>query len=262
MKTQTRIGLHNFGSLTERTVDGAEYTELDWNETAETFTPTEYGNVVTVGRRSIINDDLRGIQAIPELLGQSAAVTINEYVSALFTANSGNGPALADGQQVFNAANHQGNRVTTGLTRTNVLALRKVIQSMNNAASKRIGLVPRFILGPIDLEPDMWELVTSERVPESANNAPNILSSAAGLRAAISVPNWTDANNWYLMCDPAQITGIELGFLFGREDPEMFTQNDPSTGMTFTHDAMAWKIRHDYGGDWVDYRAAAAAIVA
>ena len=263
MKQQDRIRLHNFGSLTERTTDGAEYTELDWNETAENYTPTEYGNVVTVGRPAIINDDLSGIRQIPTLLAQSATITINEYVSALFTANSGNGPALADTYQVFNAANHQGNRVTTALTRNNLIDAMKVIMKMTNQASKRLSLLPKYLLHPIDLVGTAWELTQTPNDPESANNTRNIVGvgSPYGL-TPIKVPNWTDTNNWYLMCDPAQIACIEMGFLFGNEQPELLSQENPSVGMVFTNDVIAYKVRWDFGGDWIDYRGAVGAIVA
>lgn len=259
MKTQTRIRLYNFGSLTERTVDGAEYTELDWNEVAETYTPTEFGNVVTVGRRAIINDDLRGIRNIPRLMGRSATLTLNEYISALFTANSGNGPTLADSVQVFNAGSHQGNRTTNSLNYANLLTARRLNMAFNNDAGKRIGLEAKWLLVPLELEADAFALTKSMQAPGTANNDPNILADPSrGLSGFIMVPNWTNATRWYLMADPSQITGIELGFLYGREDPEFFTQDQPTVGMVFTNDAMAFKVRQDYGADWIDYRAATA----
>lgn len=263
MKQQDRIRLHNFGSLTERTVDGAEYTELAWNETAESYTPTEYGNLVPVGRRAIINDDLRGIQNIPKLLAQSAILTLNEYVSNLFTQNSGSGPTLSDGVQVFNAASHQGNKVSTSLSRKNLIDLRKVTMKMNNDAGKRLGLMPRYLLVPVDLEDTAFELIKSEKVPGSANNEPNILADPEeGMRARIVVPNWTDVNNWYIMADPEALTSIEMGFLFGKEEPDLLQQDAPTAGMVWTNDVISFKVRQDFGGDWLDYRGAAAAIVA
>jgi hypothetical protein len=48
---------------------------------------------------------------------------------------------------------------------------------------------------------------------------------------------------------------IELGFYQGRQDPELFVQNDPTVGSVFTADKLTWKIRHIYGGTVVDYRA-------
>ena len=262
MKQQDRVRLHNFGSLTQRSTHSTEeYTELLWGETAETYQPRTYGNLVTVGRIAIINDDLRGIQAIPRLLAQSAIVTINEHHSALFTANSGNGPVLADTVQVFNAAGHQGNRITQSLNRTSSIAARRVIMKMQNDAGKRIGLMPKTLLVPIDLEDVGYELIRSERTPGSANNEPNILSDGErGLSNLVVVPNWTNEANWYMMADPAQLTSIETGFLFGREDPEFFEQTTPSVGMVFTNDVMAFKIRHDYGASWLDYRGAVGSI--
>jgi hypothetical protein len=263
MKQQDRIRTHNFGSLTERTQDGVEYTELTWGETVETYSPTEYGNVVTVGRRALIDDDTRAIQRMPQHLARSAIVTINEYMSNLFTQNSGNGPALADTFQVFNAANHQGNRVTDAFSRAALLNLRTVMMKFNDDAGKRLDIIPRHLLGPVDLEDSMWEVWVSGQVPESANNAQNIVAdSQRGIRNVITVPQWTDTNNWYLMADPADADGIELGFLFGREEPELLSQQDPLSGLVWTNDVMSFKVRWDFGADWLDFRAAAGSIVA
>jgi len=264
-KAQQRVRLQNFGSLTERTVDGAEYTEMDWGEVSETYTPTGFGNVVTVGRRAIINDDQRGIQRIPQLMSASAVFTINEYAAnTFFLANSGNGPTLTDGVQIFNLASHQGNRVTTALDRAAVNAIRHIIMKMTNDAGKVIGLSGRgYLLTGIDLEDVAYELIKSVNVPESANNAPNILAdSSRGLLGNIVVPQFTDTNNWYFMLAPSELACIEMGFVLGQENPASFVQDQPTVGMAFTHDAMAFKIRHEYGGDWIDYRGAAASIVA
>jgi len=164
---------------------------------------------------------------------------------------------------VFNAANHQGNRVTTALTRNNLIDAMKVIMKMTNQASKRLSLLPKYLLHPIDLVGTAWELTQTPNDPESANNTRNIVGvgSPYGL-TPIKVPNWTDTNNWYLMCDPAQIACIEMGFLFGNEQPELLSQENPSVGMVFTNDVIAYKVRWDFGGDWIDYRGAVGAIVA
>ena len=261
MKVQDRIRLANFGSLTNRTVDGAEYTELAWGETKEQYSPTEYGNVVPVGRIAIINDDLKGIQSIPRLLAQSAVTTINEYVANLFTQGSGLGPTLTDTFRVFDASNHQNNLMHATLTRANLIAARQRIMKMKNDASKVIGLMGRHLLVPIDLEDTAYELINTANVPDSANNAKNILADTnQGVRNVIVVPQLTDVDNWYLMADPGQITGIEMGFLFGREEPELFQQDNPTVGMVFTNDVMNHKIRWDFGGDWLDYRAAVASV--
>lgn len=260
-KQQDRVRMHSFGSLTERSTGVEEYTELDWNETNETFTPTGYGNVVPVSRRAFINDDMEGLRRIPTLLAESAGYTINEVISALFTANSGNGPTLTDTVQVFNAASHQGNRITSALDRASLTAAIKIGASMNNDAGKRVGWRLRHLLVPIDLADTAFELISSEKAPGSANNEPNFIRSGWGVDNMIVVPQWTDANNWYAMADPSDITNIEVGFILGRQDPEFFIQNMPTEGIVFTNDVINFKVRHEYGADWLDYRGAVASIV-
>jgi hypothetical protein len=47
---------------------------------------------------------------------------------------------------------------------------------------------------------------------------------------------------------------FELGFYQGREDPELFTQSDPTVGSVFNSDTVTYKIRHIYSGAVLDWR--------
>ena len=57
------------------------------------------------------------------------------------------------------------------------------------------------------------------------------------------------------------ITGIEIGFLDGNEEPELFVQDNPTSGSVFTNDQITYKIRHIYGGAVIDYRAFQGSVV-
>lgn len=70
-----------------------------------------------------------------------------------------------------------------------------------------------------------------------------------------------DENNYYLSARLEDIEGIEVGFLDGREEPEIFVQDQPTVGNTFTYDQINYKLRHEYGGAVVNFRAFAGAIV-
>ena len=72
----------------------------------------------------------------------------------------------------------------------------------------------------------------------------------------------TDANDWCTAADPADIPGIEVGFLDGREEPELFVQDTPNVGSMFAADKLTYKIRHIYGGAVTDFRAFTKAVVA
>ena len=42
---------------------------------------------------------------------------------------------------------------------------------------------------------------------------------------------------------------IEIGFLDGQQDPELFMQDMPNVGSMFSNDQLTYKIRHIYGGN-------------
>ena len=67
---------------------------------------------------------------------------------------------------------------------------------------------------------------------------------------------FTDVTDWYLICDPALVESVEIGFVGGREEPELLMQDAPSQGSVFTNDQISFKVRWEFGGGWVDYRGA------
>ena len=78
----------------------------------------------------------------------------------------------------------------------------------------------------------------------------------------ITIAHTTDANNWYLVADPMEYPTIEIGFLHGREEPELFVSDMPTQGSYFTNDQIKFKIRHEYDGDVLDHRSLVGSIVA
>lgn len=259
LKVQDRNRLKSFGALTERTTGGAEYTELTWAENKETYTPTEYGNIVPIAQRAIVNDDLNALTSAADEMGRSAGITLNEYVSNLFTQNAGAGPALSDTFNVFDVTNHQGNSLTVALSRAGYKSADQVMRKFQDDSSKRLGLTSAYLLHPAELRETALQIQRSEQVPDSANNAVNVF---AGEFQSIEVPQFTDANNWYLLTANQQHQYLEMGFLNGRREPELMIQSNPTQGMMFTHDVLSYKIRHRYGGGWVDFRGAIASLVA
>jgi hypothetical protein len=77
----------------------------------------------------------------------------------------------------------------------------------------------------------------------------------------IAVWYWTDVNDWCAVADPNDIPTIEIGFMDGNEEPELFVQDMPSVGSMFTSDQITYKIRHVYGGAVTDFRGATKAVV-
>jgi hypothetical protein len=259
-KQQQRIHLNDFASLST-VAENAAYTNLAWGDTRETYTPAKRGNLVVVTLESIRNDDLYAIRRIPTKLAAAAIATINDFVASLFTANGGAGALLADTFPVFDAANHQGNAVVGaagGLSSATLQSALVTLLKMTNSAGKRLGVQGKYLLVPPDLFYTARVLLESANLPGGNNNDVNPVKGAL---EPISVPSFTDSNNWYVLADPGQIEMIELGFLDGREVPELIAQSSPDAGSVFTNDAISWKVRHVFGGAFLDYRGGYGAIV-
>ncbi|HXI15201.1 MAG TPA: Mu-like prophage major head subunit gpT family protein, partial [Chloroflexota bacterium] len=249
-KSQDRVRLHDFASLAT-VAEGAAYANLAWDDTREAYAPSKRGNLVVVTREAILNDDLRAIRRIPQKLARAAGITMNEFVYGLFTSN----PFMSDGSKVFDDG-VQVTHVNRGTTALSGAALQAAITSMlkqPDSAGKRLNLKPRYLLVPSDLLFTALTIVNSTLVPGSANNDTNVLKGAV---EPIPVAQFTDATDYYLMCDPADIESVEVGFVGGREEPELLMQDRPDQGQVFTNDQISFKIRWEFGGGWLDYRGA------
>ena len=229
-KSQDRVRLHDFASLAT-VAEGAAYANLAWDDTREAYAPSKRGNLVVVTREAILNDDLRAIRRIPQKLARAAGITMNEFVYGLFTSN----PFMSDGSKVFDDG-VQVTHLNRGTTALSGAALQAAITSMlkqPDSAGKRLNLKPRYLLVPSDLLFTALTIVNSTLVPGSANNDTNVLKGAV---EPISVAQFTDATDYYLMCDPTDIESVEVGFVGGREEPELLMQDRPDQGQVFTND--------------------------
>ena len=162
---------------------------------------------------------------------------------------------MANGDKVFDdgVQNTHANRGTTALSSAALQAAITTMMKQTDTAGKRLNLKPRYLLVPADLLFTANTLVNSSMIPGSNNNDANVLK---GIVEPIPVSQFTDATDYYLICDPADIESIEIGFVNGREDPELLVQDAPLLGQVFTNDQMSFKVRWEFGGGWLDYRGA------
>jgi hypothetical protein len=249
-RSQDRVRLHDFSSLST-VAEGAAYTNLAWDDSREAYAPAKRGNLVVITREAILNDDLRAIRRIPQKLSRAAAITMNEFVYGLFTGN----PAMADGTKVFDdgVQTAHGNRGTAVLSSSALQAAITTMMKQSDTAGKRLNLKPRYLLVPADLLFTALTIVNSTLTPGTSNNDANVLKGAV---EPIPVAQLTDATDWYLICDPQDIESIEIGFVGGKEEPELLLQDAPLHGQVFTNDQIAYKVRWEFGGAWLDYRGA------
>ena len=125
------------------------------------------------------------------------------------------------------------------------------MREQTNLAGKRIGLRPRYLIVPPELEWVAMVVTKSAGVPGSNNND---LHPMMGYVTPIVSPQLSSATQWFFAADPAVVDTIEVGFVGGQVNPALYIQDLPNMGLPFAQDAVAFKIRHEYGAAIVDYR--------
>ncbi len=261
-RTQHRMrfgGYANFPTVAQ----GAPYLAMASPTDEEaTYSPAKRGGTESVTLEMIKNDDVGVIKRIPVRLGRAAGQTCYEFVFDFMRTNANVYDATA-----LAAAGHGNNIITTALSASNVQSARlKMRQQTDMSSGKRLGLKARYLWVPSDLDDLAQQICTADRaVPDAslagsaAPAAPNPVNLAKIV--PLVVDYWTDTNDYWVTADPAQCPMIEVGFLDGREDPELFVQDQPNVGSLFTNDAITWKLRHIYGGVVEDFRGFVGGIV-
>jgi hypothetical protein len=250
--TGTLVG--TVGSL-PAVAEGAAYTELMVGDSPEVASFTKYGGYIPLTLELIDRDETRKLAAYPRELAIAGLRKISELVAAIFTAGGGVGPTMADGGALFNnvvttTAGGHANLLVGGLNSANWEIVSAAVynqrQLIKNAAGfygtgPKIAVNPRYLLVPraIQLQARQvlypgWERNTSIVSENQQQGQPGDV---------ITVPDWTDANDWAAVCDPALIPAIFVGERFGIM-PEIFIAGDELSPAVFTNDEHRLKARH------------------
>lgn len=245
-KQQSRVRFGAFGSLPVVPEDTA-YTAVSLTDSAATYVPQKRGNLVTVSREVIINDDLQAIKQIPTKLAVAAAYTLAEFVYGFLTSNAN----IYDGSPLFTSGAPHNNlgasALSTAAMQTGVTAMRE----QTNYAGKRIGLRPRYLVVPPELE---WTAMVATKSAGAPGGNFNDINPMLGYVSVIVSPQLTSSTQWFMVADPREVDTIEIGFVGGEVSPTLLLQDSPLMGLSFSNDVISYKIRHSYGGVVNDFR--------
>lgn len=248
-RTNRRVRVGGFGDLSTVT-EGSTYTELAWPADEEaTYAVSKKGNLLPLTMETMVNDDLGYLREMPRRLGLAAARTLYKFVFDFFNTN----PTIYDGSALF-VAGHSNLRSTALGTAALDTAIFDMMKQTELSSAERIGIRPKYILTSIDGMRTAFEMIKASVTSQSGRTetVDNFWKNY-GLDG-ITPSYWTDTDNWYLSADPNMVPTIEVGFLGGQQEPEIFIQDGATIGSVFTADKITWKIRHIYSGAVLDYR--------
>ncbi len=251
----TLVRVYGIGGLNVMN-EGDAYTELSWSDEEETGAFVKRGGYIGVTLETFLRDKINVLRTIPIRLSNAWYNTVSELVSGVFTVNSAAGPVLSDTGALFNATavtttGGHANLLTGALSYSSYIAAKLAMRKQTDqplGVGKRLNIMPRYVLVPADIENTGLEIRNSELVPAQSGGATasGQFQTANTVRNefdVIPVPEWTDADNWALVADPATFPAIYLIWLRGRRTPEIFTANDERGGAMFTNDEIRYKVR-------------------
>ena len=235
--------------------EGAAYTELALKDSAETGTWGKYGGYVGLTLEMFERDETHKLRQYPRKLASAALRRISNLVGAVFTSNSGVGPAMADTYNVFESAHHA-NLGTSALASASWEAAGKAIYTQpmavgSGGTAPKLALDARYLVVPRDLRLTAMNLLYPSFAHESSIFSENMQRGQMG--DVITCPEFTDANDWAALADPRLAPGIILGERFGVL-PEIIIADGETNGALFSNDEIRMKVRHWVSVFVADYR--------
>ncbi len=235
-RTQERFRVGGYGNLPV-VGESSSYAPLSTpGDNKATYQAAKRGGLETVTREMILNDDVNAIRRIPAELAMAAGNTLYEFVFDFFRTN----PVVWDGLALYHASH--GNLFAAALDATQFAAHRlAMVKQVRAGSGKRMGVSPATILVPFELQDVAFNLfIRNQNLDKTFVQTIN--------PEVITVPYWTDANDFVTVANPMQLPVLEISFLNGQETPDLFVQDMPNVGSMFSNDKLTYKIRHEYGG--------------
>ncbi|MFA5423045.1 MAG: hypothetical protein WC374_04240 [Phycisphaerae bacterium] len=261
-RTQEAVLVGGFPDLATVDPEAADYQEISGvTDEESTYALGQKGNILTITRKTILNDDISIIQRLIDGLARAARRTHAKYVWNFFISNSNCSDATA-----WFTGGH-GNLGATALGHATALVAYKAMGKMTEKDSgERIGLlsdpsVKPNLIGPIDLVETLEQIAEDEFYFSSNDLTAKIRNPLKGKVNAVVNPLFTDTDDWGLLLPPDVCDMVEMGYLNGREEPELFVADMPQSEQVFVADKIRHKIRHEYAGAVIDYRSGYKAVV-
>lgn len=186
----------------------AKATDYKRSLSAETW-----GISTSLTRQDMINDDLNALSQIPQRMGRGAALALNETIWAEF---------LSSNSSYYQAATPgAGNALAYSSLEAAVTAFRRLTDPDGNP----LGIAPRVLLVPPELEPKAVQLMTQSALVVSSlgsTSSKAVEPSAnvfAGRYRVLTSNYLTSTSTWWLMADAADLAALDVVFLNGQQAP-------------------------------------------
>ncbi len=216
--------------------EAGEFKEGSLIEGGEAYKVDTFGRIFSISRQALVNDNLGAFSDLPRTLGQAAAALEADVLAGLVTGN----PVMSEGNAVFSAPQQLG---IPGAITSHRQRGPHGHASLKGPGGEVLNVSPRFLVVPPELETTAEQYVAQLAAAEAGSVNP-----LAGKLTVVVEARLTDDSQWHVVADPASTDGLEYALLEGEDGPQTITEQG------FDVDGVRIRVRHDFGGGWVDWR--------
>ena len=187
--------------------NGGELKVAQGSDSKRSVSADTWGIQTSLTRQDIINDDANALSQIPQRIGRGAALSLNEAIWAEFEASN------ATYFQKATAA--AGNALSLSSLKSAATAWRRLTDPDGNP----LGIVPRVLLVPPELELTAAELMTSALLISGNTTAAPNANVLQGRYKVVTSAYLTSSSTWWLMADAMDLPALDVVFLNGQQVP-------------------------------------------
>jgi Mu-like prophage major head subunit gpT len=237
-----RYGIQAEGPAALRHVaENAEFKRVSISEGANGMKLGTYGEIFSISRQALINDDLGIFSQMATIWARAQAGTEANFLTALI---AGDGVVLTEDQKTLYHADH-GNKAASGsaITVASLSAARSSMRTIKNRdGATNANVVAKYlVVGPAK------ETEAEQVLAQLAAAKVSDVNPFSGKLELVVDANLT-GNSWRLFADPAINPVLEYGNLEGQDG--LYTE----TRLGFEVDGADFKARTDIGAGAVDWR--------
>ncbi len=216
-----------------------EHGEIEYGyitDGATSYQLMTFARGLAFSREVLINDDLDGIGILLRNASTSAARLERDLIFSILTGN----PKTSDENPLFSVAHANLDTSGAAIDISGLSKARVLMRKQKDSSGGFVLTSPKFLVTPVNREAEAEALVSSLSYRPSGGAELETPSWVKNL-VVISDPRLdaVSETHWYLLSDPAVAPTIKLGYLNGKDTPDVEQDAD------FNADVMKFKIRFD-----------------
>lgn len=236
-------------------LENGEVPRATFSEKKESYDLDTFGKIISISRKTLINDDLDAFSRIPTKIANGFARKVNKIAYEILR----NPPTLNEtGLALFHATH--GNLDTGGSSALSNSALNAAFKKFmeqkalgsTSADPTFLNIRPSYLIVPPALAATAFALVNSST--EYGQNNPNVKNRYQGMLEVVedamigAAAGTTTDTNWFLAAAPGAIDTVEVGFLDGVNAPTVVEEQ--------SFDVLGMELRSilDVAAAALDYR--------